>query len=261
MTSDLSKDLQQVIEQYLAGGRSRSLATLARSSGVAYTTLRRFAQVEGNPTAEPVMKVLDATLGSREKVSFLEKHFPGIAGTIATYSRQSAKGSSEGDQEPQSEALGVYYRRIPHNFILNLAINDSGTSVATIQRLYGERGLSALDELVECQVLVRDHGTGSVRYVDSSLVIADPDLLLTQLRFSVEHFDRDLLGTEAARIGHLTSSLNHKGLKRVHEIMTQALAEIYKVNEDPACQGEIPYYAGAIMNIYDKKPFNESRES
>ncbi len=250
MTADLSEDLQKVIEKYLDGHRSRSLATLARVSGVAYTTLRRFAQREGNPTAEPVLKILDATLGTKEKLAFLELHFPGIARTIAKH-----WGKAEGG-EPNAEELAVFYRRSPHNFILNLTINANGSTVETIQRLCGERGVAALDEMVESQVLERDLRTGKVRYRSDCLVIADPSLLLDQIRHSVEYFDHSLLGTEAARIGHATAPVNREGLAKVHAIVTEALREIYEINEDPRYAGDIPYFVGALMNVYDKKPLN-----
>jgi hypothetical protein len=255
MTADLSQDLQKVIEKYLEGHRSRSLATLSRVSGVAYSTLRRFAQKEGVPTAEPVLKILDATLGTSDKLAFLDRHFPGIARTIAKHT------ADKPDQEPHAEEIATFYRRNPHNFILNLTINARGTSVETIQRLCGERGLEALDEMVECGVLTRDFATGAVRYKDESIVIADPGILLEQLRQSVDHFDRSLLGTEAARVGHATAAVNRAGLARVHAVVTEALRTIYEINEDPRYAGDIPYYVGALMNIYDKEPFKKESQS
>lgn len=254
MTPDLQEDLQRVIESYLDGHRSRSLATLSRVSGVAYSTLRRFAQKEGNPTAEPVLKILDATLGTTEKLAFLDRHFPGIARTIAKYTGQAS------DQEPHAEEISMFYRRSPHNFILNLTININGTTVDTIQRLCGERGIEALDEMVECRILTRDYKTGAVKYRSESILIADPSLLLEQIRRSTDYFDRALLGTEAARVGHATAAVNRVGLARAHAILTDALRAIYEINEDPRYAGDIPYFVGALMNIYDKEPFKNTKE-
>lgn len=255
MTFDLSEDLKQVIDHYLDGHKTRSLATLSRISGVSYTTLRRFSQREGAPTAEPVLKILDATLGNQEKIAFLEKHFPEIARTI---SRFADRPSSEAD--PSRENLKMFYRRDPHNLILNLAINVHGTDVGTIRRLMGERGLEALDELVECQVLERDYQTDAIRYKDDTLLCVDSDFLLDQIRHSVDYFDRSMLGSQLARLAHMTASVNHEGLTQIYTILSDALTQISAINEDSRYYGEIPYYVGALMNVYDKKPLQKDEE-
>lgn len=255
MTHDLSKDLQKVIETYLEGHRSRSVATLSRVSGVAYSTLRRFAQSEGNPTAEPVFKILDATLPTTEKIAFLKVHFPAIAESI-----EKSAGPAYEAVKANSEDFATFYRRSPHNFILNLSITTSGTTVETVQRLCGERGLTALDEMVEHDVLTRDLHTGEVRFKQSSIVITDPDLTLTQIRLALDYFDRSTMGTEAARIGYASQSLNHAGLSKVHGILTEALRQVYEINDDAKYQGQIPFFLGALLNVYDKKAFLESPE-
>ena len=255
MTFDLSEDLKQVIDRYLNGHKTRSLATLSRISGVAYTTLRRFSQREGTPTAEPVLKILDATLGTQEKIAFLEKHFPEIARTISRFA-----GRSSQEADPARENLKMFYRRDPHNLILNLAINVQGTNVATIHRLLGERGLEALDELVECQVLERDYQTDAIRYKDDWMVCVDSDFLLDQIRHSVAYFDRSMIGSQFARLAHLTASVNQEGLRKVYNILSEALTQITEVNEDSKYHGEIPYFLGALMNIYDKKPLQKDEE-
>ncbi len=256
MTPDLTEDLKRVIDLYLDGHRSRSLATLTRVSGVAYSTLRRFAQKEGTPTAEPVLKILDATLPTAEKIAFLQKHFPEIARTISRYAERSLSQ----DEEPSKEHLKMFFRQDPHNFILNLAISVAGTTVEAIQRLCGERGMAALDEMVECQVLIRDHANGKVRYRDDTLVCLDSDFLLNQIRHSTDYFDRSMLGTKAARLGHMTAAVNREGLERIHAALSEVLAEIAAINEDPRYWGEIPYFAGALMNVYDKKPLLEDED-
>ena len=248
MTPDLSEDLKQVIDTYIDGHRSRSLATLSRASGVAYTTLRRFAQKEGNPTAEPVLKILDAVLATKEKIGFLETHFPEIARTISRY----AGTSFQENADPTREELKMFVRRTPHNYILNLAINVRGTSATTISRLYGERGLEALDEMVECGVLDRDPH-GRVRYRDDTLVSFDCDYLLDQVRHSIDAFDRSLVGTSAARLWHKTATVNQEGLERVHRLVSEVYEAIAAINEDPRFHGDIPYFAGLVMNVYDKK--------
>lgn len=255
MTTPLLNDLKKVIDGYLDGHRSRNLASLSRVSGVAYTTLRRFAQMEGHPTAEPVLKILDAALNTNEKIIFIKKHFPEIASSISSYSGKDYNGS----KEPGREELKMFARRVPHNYILNLATNVGGTSVKTITRLYGERGSEALDELVELGVVERERD-GKVRYCEATLISFDCDYLLDQIRNSTEIFDRSLLGTNAARVWHMSAGVSLDGLEKIREIVSAAYTAIAEVNEDPKYFGDVPYFAGLLMNVYDKKTLKEDGE-
>jgi hypothetical protein len=251
MTTPLLNDLKKVIDGYLDGHRSRNLASLSRVSGVAYTTLRRFAQMEGHPTVEPVLKILDAALKTNEKIVFIKKHFPEIATSITNYAGRDYKG-----EEPGREELKMFVRRVPHNYVLNLATNVAGTDVATISRLFGERGTEALDELVELGIVERERD-GKVRYREETLISFDCDYLLDQIRNSAEVFDRSLLGTNAARVWHMSAGVNKEGLDKIRDIVSAAYQAISEVNEDRKYFGKIPYFAGLLMNVYDKKTLKE----
>lgn len=249
MSTSLLNDLKSVIDRYLEGHRSRNLASLSRVSGVAYTTLRRFAQMEGHPTAEPVLKILDSALPTNEKIEFIRKHFPEIASSITNFSKHEYSRT-----EPSQEAVKMFLRRAPHNFIFNLALNVGGTTVDTIKRLHGERGLEALDEMLESGVLDRDRH-GVVRYCDPALLSFDCDTLIDQIRNAGESFDRSLIGTDMARIWHLSAGLSKEGIKKIHEIVSRAFVEISEINHDPRYFGNIPYFTNMMMNLYDKKPY------
>lgn len=250
MSADLTEDLKQLIDQYLNAHRSRSLATLSRVSGVAYSTLRRFSQGEGNPTAEPVLKIVDATLGSKDKIEFIGRHFPEIARTI-----QHAKVY---EHAVPRDDLKQFYMRDPHNYILNLVINSQGSTVDDIMRLTGERGLGALDELVEHGLLVRDFRTGRITYADENLFGSDCDMALAQIKRSADYFDRTLIGTKAAKLAHLTSLVNLEGLHKIHSVVSDAIVQVCNLKDDPRHAGNIPFFVDLIMNVLDKRPLSES---
>lgn len=251
MTTPLLNDLKVVIDGYLDGHRSRNLASLSRVSGVAYTTLRRFAQMEGHPTAEPVLKILDAALNTKDKIRFLEKHFPEIASAIAGYAKLD---HSAGDSERELEK--VFARRRPHCYIMNLAGNPGGTTADTVNRLYGELGNAALDDMVETGILIRERG-GKVVQRHPTFLTFDPEYLLNQIRNSADIFDLSLVGTDAARMWHWASGVNAEGLRRINEVASKAFAEISAINEDPRYQGNIPCFAGLLMNVYDKQAMDQ----
>ncbi len=253
-TLDLSDDLRGVIDRYLDGHRSRSLATLSRASGVSYTTLRRLYQREGNPTAEPVLKIVDASLTNEEKRQFINRHYPEIAATINRF-----EANSYAPKAPRQEQLKTFFVRDPHNFILNLAHNDKGTTAEDVRRLTGERGLEALDELVEHSVLERTNAGGKEVFRLEPLLSHDCDMALAQMKLSADHFDRSLIGTKAARLFHATAAVNLRALERIHDILSAAVRDIVALKDDPRSNGEIPLFVDMMMNVYDKAPLNRER--
>lgn len=247
-SGDLNNDLKQVIDQYLNGGRHRSLATLARSSGVSYTTLRRLALREGQPTAEPALKVIDAVLGGAEKIKFINLHFPEIGKTIGRFGEVPSYDS----EQPISAKFKQFCSREPHNYILNLAINAQGTSREDISRLCGSRGISALEELLEHEILSEDMATGHIKYAQDSMVWLDPELILNQILHSVHHFDHSLIGTKMAKLCHMAAAINQDGLVRIHDILTDAINAIIEVKDDPRYAGNVHFFVDLMMNLYDK---------
>jgi len=254
-TGDLSEDLKNVIEGYLAGHRSRSLATLSRASGVSYTTIRRLAQKEGNPTAEPVLKIVDAALTNEEKIAFINRHYPEIASTINKFQRENYSPSS-----PRQELLKLFYTRDPHNFILNIAQTERGTTEADVRRLSGERGLEALAELVEHEILVRETSENREFFRLVPMLSHDCDMAIAQIKLSADYFDRSLVGTKAARLFHGTASVNRRTLEQIHDIVSAAIRDIVAVKDDPRSAGDIPIFVDMMMNVYDKAPLNRTEE-
>jgi len=251
---DLSEELKSLIDRYLEGHRNRSLATLSRASGVSYTTIRRFAQREGHPTAEPVLKIVDATLSAAEKIEFLRRHFPEIARTI-----HKIDAGTYAAVNTALDHVKMFYGRDPHNFILNIAITAAGTTVSDVERLCGERGLVALDEMIDFDVLERDHATGAIRAKDDTLFIVDCETAFRNIEKSIQYFDRSMIGTKAAKLGHMTASLSEEGVEKIHTIVSDAISEIFAVKDDPRFAGEIPLFVDLLMNTYDRSKYRSSK--
>lgn len=253
-TGDLTDDIRGVIETYLDGHRSRSLATLSRSSGVSYTTLRRLYQREGNPTAEPVLKIVDSTLQNEAKLEFLNRHYPELTSAV------NVEQKTYDPKGERSEALKAFLFREPHNYIINLADNDRGTTDEDVRRLTGERGMQALDELLEHQLLVRDFVNKRPIIRRPANFSQDPDITLGQIKLSADHFDRSLGGTKAARAIHTTGSVSESAMERIHDILSSAIKEILAVKNHPSSAGEIPLFVAAMMNVLDKTTLTTQRD-
>ncbi|MBM4250755.1 MAG: hypothetical protein FJ146_02165 [Deltaproteobacteria bacterium] len=253
-TGELSENLRNVIDRYLNGHRSRSLATLSRASGVSYTTLRRLYQREGNPTAEPVLKIIDVALSTEEKLDFIKRYYPEIAVNLSGIQADAYLSAA-----PRQEILKAFYVRDPHNYILNLAQNDKGTTRETVQRITGERGLEALDELVEHGILEVERVGGDTVYRLPAMLSSDCDMALAQMKLSADHFDRSLIGTKAARLFHATASIDQRTLERIHDVLSGAIKEIIELKDDPRNSGDIPLFVDMMMNIYDRSPLRRDR--
>src|SRR5690606_10195140 len=93
--------------------------TLSRLSGVPYTTIRRLAQREGQPSTESVLKIIDAVLQKDQKSKFLLQYFPEISGLVN-------ESQFYGESKAPTEKSRYFWSRQPHNFILNLLHNDKG---------------------------------------------------------------------------------------------------------------------------------------
>lgn len=249
--SHLTDEIRGVIDRYLSGHRNRSLSSLSRASGVSYTTIRRLYQREGNPTAEPVLKIVDAALNNDEKIEFINRHYPEIAVTIKNFNSEAYNSTTS-----RQEALKTFYVRDPHNFVLNLAHNDKGTTRSDINSLMGSRGLEALDELIEHDLLECARQGSEEIFRLAPLLSHDCDMALAQIKLSADHFNRSLIGTKAARLFHGTASLNREALERIHDVLSAAIQEIVAIKDDPRSRGDIPMFVDMIMNVYDKRPLD-----
>ena len=84
--------------------------------------------------------------------------------------------------------------------------------------------------------------------------VTEDNLLDVGAELSADHFDRALIGTKAARLYHLTASVDREALEKIHGVVSRAIQEIVAIKDDPRHSGSIPMFVGGLMNIYDKKP-------
>ena len=241
---NLVEDIEEVIERYLLKNRYHTLHTLARKSGIGYTTIRRLAQKEaGRPNADTVINLIDAALPPPERVTFLKKHFPKISNMLEdVYNNQSFPSTID--------SISDFLRKSLHSFIFNLAATANGTTIDDIKRLKGEHGLKALDELILNEILIRDR-KNRIFYKTKGWNTANADIILDQIKFSAEYFDKALLGTDAARMAHITASVNSEALKKVHDLCTKFFYDLTAIQKDPDNQGNIPMFVDMMMNVLD----------
>ena len=242
----LVSDIVIVLSEYLRRHKYHSLHTLAQKSGIGYSTIRRLAQGEaGKPNADTVINLIDAALTPEERIVFLKKHFPKISNILEDIYHSP-------HQNHQNETENIFLKKSLHSFIFNMAATTHGTTVSAIKRLKGEHGLRALEELLAHEVLYRDQ-KDRIRYRSDGWNTGNADIILDQIRFGTEFFDKSLLGTDAARMAHVTGSVNMRGLRKIHALCTQFFCDLVKIQKAEENQGKIPFFTDLMMNIYDSQ--------
>lgn len=247
----LLKDLVDAISVWLEGGRGRSLSSLARRCHVAYSTIRRIAQNESTPHPYTALAISEVIMTTKERIAFLQKHFPTIGNLMDECYVSDI--SEKSDDTLYTEFL----TREPHNRIFNIAATSKGTTRQQIQRLTGQFGVEALDEMIASEVLVED-SNGNIRYVHSSWAIGKIENALDQVRLSTGHFDRKLVGTDGASLMHATASISKEAIPKLKKLVVDFIREVHKLKHEPSNQGDIPFFCDLVYSLYDREDWKDN---
>ncbi len=249
----LLADLVEAINAWIQGNRQRNLSSLSRRSNVAYSTVRRIAQNESVPHPYTALALAEIVMTTAQRVEFLKKHFPTIG------SLMDSVYTPEMRQEPNDESLRRFLRMEPHNRIFNIAATKAGTNRFSINRLCGQTGLDALEEMLNVGLL-NESAEGLIRYSDESWAMGNLDDALAQLRQSTEHFDKHLLGTEGASLMHATGSISKEVVPRLKEIVLKFIKDVNTLIEQPEAAGEVHFFCDLMYSLYDRHEWEPSQE-
>ena len=248
--SNLTMDLAQSIHDYLEGGRGRSLSSLAKRSNVAYSTIRRIAQNESQASPHTALAIVDVILPIEERMDFLRKYFPQIGSLVEDcYSKRMRR-------EPNDERLRSYLRREPHNRIFNIAATRSGTTEMAIENLAGQIGLEALDEMI-CDEILLKADDGTIHFHEENWALGNIDDALEQVKHSVDHFDKTLVGTDGAALMHATGAIRKDLLPRVKSLVANFIRDINQLKDSSANEGDIHFFCNLVYSLYDKSELKE----
>ncbi len=250
---ELMKDVIAAVELWLAGGKHRSLSGLAKRCNVAYSTVRRIMQNESAPHPYTVLAMLDVIMPVNERVAFLKKHFPSIGSLMDDVYAQGIRG------EPNAENLGKYLSREPHNRLFNMAATQAGISEEAVLRLAGQIGMEAIDEMIKDEVLIRRED-GRFAYTHNNWAIGNIDDALEQVRHSVDHFDRSLVGTPGAGLVHVTGAIKKEKLPELRSLLERFVRDINQLKDHPEAEGEVHFFCDLIYSLYDKNEWLNTQE-
>lgn len=237
-TVEVVEQLKVLIEQHLENFPNISVNALAAKTGVGATTIRRILNlsIKSDPGPHTVLSIVSTVL----KETCLPRLLKSVDDPIATvlnkyfghYTFQGPLYEYFGELDSVLEDTTCY-------IIYKLAANQSGTTLAHIKDLYGEKGLGRLKELVEAQLIFEDEeGRIHAREKNFSISLVTVKKHLPELvRF---YKPEELIHGENVFFT-LSESLNSDGIAMIRKIQKQAVKQIHEVVNDRQYQGKIPY--------------------
>ena len=245
----LLKDLVNAISSWLEGGRGRGLSGLSRRCNIAYSTIRRIAQNESTPHPYTALAISEVVMGTQQRIAFLKKHFPTIGNLMdECYSPLIRPEANE-------SSLKKFLEKEPHNRIFNMAATQAGTSRNSIQRLAGQIGIEALEELIDAEILV-ELDDQTIKYTHDNWAIGNVEDTLEQVRHSTEHFDKSLLGTDGASLMHATGAIADEAVPKLKILIRNFIRDLNTLKNQPQSEGGVHFFCNLMYSLYDKEEWS-----
>ncbi|ATH08194.1 hypothetical protein BIY24_09600 [Halobacteriovorax marinus] len=232
-----NKELSHILNTYLESKSYLSLNSLAQNMKVPETSLRRIkkAELKRLPKNETILKVLSHIYRTSDLYEIREALGEGSLSEYLSNEFLLSSDSSKIDIKVIDESVSDQTSYL----VFKLASNSCGTTISEVQRLFGQMGLSALENLK------RD-----------DLVKVDGDNISSNLntfKVSNEYFVRNFKAvsdfikvegnTEMPNLFYnLSESVNRDAAKKIHKVQKNALKEIISILNDEQSRGDIPLF-------------------
>ncbi len=241
----LLAELQAAIANYLENHKNLSIQSISNKTGVSYSTIRRILQHEANDVRdETILSLILVVMPQAQRSQFLASHYPSLEALL----RETKDGD---DAAIDHQKLRLYRFKDPHNYILKLALTAHGTTRKDIFRILGERGLSALDEMIEDKFLHEDR-TSRISHPARGSFIMNADDILHQVKKDADYYDKSLVGSQFARLVHLSASLSPAAYSELIDLVNDFIKKSDRLKEAPQNQGTIPVFIDVMVNTYDR---------
>ncbi len=233
------KTLATAIETWLSQKPSRSLSMLARISDVGYSTIRRCAQSEGEPSQEVALAIASVVMTDTQVRSFVGDFWPGLRRYVvdANHARR------EGDED-----ILEFMRSEPHFKIMVMASHCDGIDFLDVIRKFGEDMLPFFNDL---------KNAGHLRPVGNDKWLFDQDYgnvsrelaraSLSRLAALCPKSNDAIVDASSAYVAW--ESLTPKAAKEVSSLTSRYCADIYNVVSKKENHGDILVICGALHNI------------
>ena len=243
---EVRKALYISVNDYLAQSSVRSVAFLARKSGVSYSTVRRIVQGKGEADLSSLIPLLKVVLNPEECLAFIQRFYPGFYQILESTFTQ--------DPLEEGDAFHSSKNHLDHaaNFILHLCAGEEGMKEEVLMKQvlerFGRYGMRRIEFLKGAQYLVIKEGHV---YLDAhKLKQTSVDSVLQNICEMTETFNPDHLGSEAATLGIVMHSLSQQGLLLLKQAGVEYMKNVMAAYSEHR-GGDKIFYMALMQNLHE----------
>ncbi|NRA67697.1 MAG: hypothetical protein HRU19_24660 [Pseudobacteriovorax sp.] len=236
---DLSTTLKEGIAAWLESSPRRNLRLLERFTGVSYSTLRRLQAGERTPTPDSIIPLCEVIFDREQTAKVLAEHYPKMLNFFENIILNGIV--SQPDDNARSALL------TPDNFIIFVycSITKKG-SREKIRELWGRRGIRALEDLIDSEVLVPEDNIfvgkkERVAFSTANTTISHVTALLDEYKSSTPK--------DGSKISYTISTVSEKALDSLRQAHLDFLNRVGGIVKDDANDGEIVYYLASFSSV------------
>ena len=253
---DVQTHLRQIIQDYLKDHPKLTLNGLSQRCAVSEPTLRRICkgQIKTQPSPTTVLDILSYFCKSN-KINIVADSYPGPA---TEFLKQKMSQVPEVENPTYSEELNEHLQDPINYIIYKLAANSSGVKEEKLINLFGNYGVSKIEELLVKGLIKRK---GDSCFAENTNFILSHDLFNNHFKAMADFIKPHKLANSTRAYSPLfanySSSVNKHAYASIVRIQRQALKQVIKIMMDKDSQGDIPTFALTAVDTLDHKSAQE----
>ncbi|MCY4380227.1 MAG: hypothetical protein OXC40_01470 [Proteobacteria bacterium] len=240
---DATQALRIAVSDYLSQSSVRSVAYLARKSGVPYSTVRRIAQGRGTADIAKVIPILGVIMERKEYLAFVKVFYPQLYHVL--------QNTFTPNQQPSHDQHKNHSFDPAANYILHLCIGEQGMSKEDVRMKvkmrYGHYGLTRLRDLEAAGYLVMLPDKSRLKCDKFKKPTATS--VLQNIELLTNLFNTNYLDTDLATLDFVTEKVNHKGLSLIKQAGIDYLKKVV-ITQQKHAGGDLHFFVTLMQNLY-----------
>ncbi len=229
--------LSDAIASWLEKRPNLSLNALARLANVSYSSIRRCAQKEAEPSQKVALGIAAIVLSETDYRAFTAKHYPNLKTFV-----------SDLNHAPTTDiALDEFIKSDEHLKIIVLASGERGIDETDVKDKFGLPHVSYFQEVVAAGLLTKK---GDKWVFDKDVGYVSLENARRWMGTFLSMYDRrcdDITGAAASYAGW--QELNQSGVLAYHQATLEYCQALHKIALDPSMRGDIVVIYGALLNV------------
>jgi hypothetical protein len=228
----LVEAIQNIIRQWLAARKHRSLKQLSEESGLNYGTIRNMADGKAMPNGETILRLLLVTLSVDDMHEFVAQHLPHLS--------------------PYTNAIRNHGGKVSKSFAINrkhtAIILELSFAESNFDQLAAKFGLSTariLEELLGEDIIAIENGF--YRLSEKDLFVPTEQFAVEMSRLINENLDISLKGN---LIHTQSAAISNEAARQVYSLMEKTRNEILSILKDPNNSGETRVAMSLTMTLF-----------